>query len=125
MRVAGCLQVELESATSESNGLKEKLQYQQETAATSLNRIQKQGQQKCTELHTKIRELNDEVFKNVFCFVFPVKAHTSLQKAQQEVASLRTQLQDPVRALRTGIVQMYLTFSCNYRQRFWRNKLLT
>lgn len=46
---------------TECYSLKDKMQYQRETAAASLNRIQKQNQEKCTELHSKIQELNENV----------------------------------------------------------------
>lgn len=47
--------------TQEYDSLKEKLLVQRETAAASLNRIQRQSQDKATELHSKIQQLSDKV----------------------------------------------------------------
>ena len=55
------LQHELKSASREIQSLKDKMQLQRESAAASLNRIQKQGNDKSTELHTKIQQLSEQV----------------------------------------------------------------
>lgn len=52
------IQAELNGATQECSSLSEKVRVQRETAASSLNRIQKQSQEKCNELHTKVQELS-------------------------------------------------------------------
>lgn len=59
--VTSILQDELESMVIECSSLKDKMQYQRETAAASLNRIQKQNQEKCSELHSKIQDLSENV----------------------------------------------------------------
>lgn len=55
------MQGELLEAAREQDSLKEKLKLQKETAAASLNKMQRQSQDKSTELHSKIQELSDKV----------------------------------------------------------------
>ena len=45
----------------ECESLKTKQQLQKETAVASLNQIQRQSQEKSTELHSKIQELSGQV----------------------------------------------------------------
>ena len=54
-------QVELQSSRKEYESLQEQTQLQRETAAASLNRIQKHNQDKCAELHITIREQADKL----------------------------------------------------------------
>lgn len=41
--------------------MRKKSAQQRETAASSISRMQKQHQEKCSELHAKIRELSENV----------------------------------------------------------------
>lgn len=61
MCVCVCTQAELCNLSDEHSSLKEKMQVQRGAAAASLNRIQRQNQERCTELHTKIQELSDKI----------------------------------------------------------------
>ena len=50
------VQVDLDHSCHERDSLHEQLQFQRETAAASLNRMQKHNQEKCNDLHKKIQE---------------------------------------------------------------------
>ncbi len=62
------LQRALKNGELEIESLKDKLQVQRESAATSLNRIQKQGNDRSTDLHGKIQQLSQQV-KEVYSYL--------------------------------------------------------
>ena len=48
----------------------EQVQLQRETAAASLNRIQKHNQDKCADLHSKIQEQGDKLKEVCYRYLY-------------------------------------------------------
>lgn len=55
------LQSELNEMKRECSSLKEKLKMQRETAASSLNKIQQENQEKSAQLRAKIQEMSEKI----------------------------------------------------------------